>query len=153
MGPLHDKQIRCASTPRNGEQPKKRVSQPSHSEPLKAELQQYVEAQREFFTANERYGARHELTDEDATPPADVEDLRIGHSRVAFNDSIPQMICGVFVGTAEPPLSVEMEDGIPVCQRETSVLVCEEGHAYPATVEYNFCPMHGHALAEVELDY
>ena len=62
------------------------------------------------------------------------------------------MLCGVFVGTADPLLDIPMEEGEPACQHATAILVCEEGHAYPAIPCFNFCPMHGHKLTEVALD-
>ena len=111
----------------------------------------YVEAQRAYFADNERYARHHELelpTSVHPRPGRAGDYVPDGFAVFAYNDSVPQLICGVFVGTAEPSLSVAMEDGIPVCQREASILVCEEEHAYPATLGFNICPIHGHALEE-----
>jgi hypothetical protein len=113
-----------------------------------------VAAQRGYFAEHERYARHGELDYPPTVRPSlgrAEDNVPDGFAAFAHNDSIPQLICGVFVGTAEPPLSVEMEAGVPVCQRETSILVCEEGHAYPATPGFDFCPMHGHALVEVLL--
>ena len=122
--------------------------------PLKSSISAYMAVQTGYFAAHERY-ARHGEIDYPPTvrvlSGAAADYVPDGFNAIAYNDSVPQMICGVFVGTATPPLSVEMVEGVPTCALETSILVCEEGHAYPASVEYNFCPMHGHELVEVKL--
>ncbi len=130
---------------------------------LRSDLNSYVLSQETYFTDHDRYATSPSQVFQHLdtlTPGQDylrlTEGVRIfhdlvtqdGYSAIAFHDSVPQMVCAVYAGPVPPPLGDDSAEWDRTCRRESAILVCEEGHAYPGITRYELCPVHGVLLEE-----
>ncbi len=119
---------------------------------LKQDLRGYVMAQEAYFLSNGKYvdntSRLSDFVEFDPTHTVRVHSITpsTGHAAIAYNDSLPQLVCAVFAGSEAAPLEDGAAVGHPTCKRFSTVLTCGHGHAYPALTGYNFCPEHGEEL-------
>ena len=123
---------------------------------LKSDLRGYVMAQESYYLSSGQYmnaaSRLSEFVEFSPTHTVRVHSVSpsMGHSAIAYHDSLPQLVCAVFLGSETAPLDDGAAVGQPTCKQFTTVLACAEGHAYPALTGYNFCPMHGLELVPEE---
>lgn len=123
---------------------------------LKSDLRSYLMAQEAYHLSSGKYMDNPSRLSEfvEFTPTHNVRVFSIspatGHSAIAYHDSIPQLVCAVYVGSETAPLEDGAAVGQPTCKQFTTVLTCDRGHAYPALTGYKFCPEHGVELVREE---
>ena len=85
---------------------------------LQESLREYARAQERYYGGNARYASRLNATKLTLGPRQRVVVLTstpTGHSGIATHLDAPGVICGIYVGTAPPPLDPESVEGVPSC--------------------------------------
>lgn len=123
---------------------------------LKRDLRGYVMAQEAYYLSSGTYmdniSRLSDVAEFSPTHTVRVHSISrsTGHSAIAYHDSLPQLVCAVFVGSETAPLEDGAAVGQPTCKQFSTILTCARGHAYPALTGYNFCPVHGLGLVREE---
>lgn len=108
VAPIHAQQVSTDS-----------VYAPVYIRELQESLREYARAQERYYGGNARYASRVNATGFNLGPRQRVVVLTstpTGHSGVATHLDAPGVICGIYVGTAPPPIDPDSFEGVPSCR-------------------------------------